>query len=138
VGGRKAESGIKNYELGQIEYATAGGREVFLSFEKEGKLYALLRLRLPYKREKILFPELRGAALVREVHSYGQAMGLSKRGKGKTQHRGLGKQLLEKAEKRAMEKGYWKLAVISAIGTREYYRKLGYRREGLYMTKLLS
>src|SRR3989344_806489 len=130
VGGRKAESGIKNYELGQIEYATAGGREVFLSFEKEGKLYALLRLRLPYKREKILFPELRGAALVREVHSYGQAMGLSKRGKGKTQHRGLGKQLLEKAEKRAMEKGYWKLAVISAIGTREYYRKLGYRRGG--------
>ena len=136
VGGRKAELGIKNYELGEIEYATAGGREVFLSFEKEGKLYALLRLRLPYKREPVLFPELRGAAIVREVHSYGQAMGLSKRGKGKTQHRGLGKRLLERAEKRARAKGYKKMAVISAIGTREYYRKLGYRREGLYMTKL--
>jgi len=138
VGGRKAESGIKNYELGQIEYATAGGREVFLSFEKEGKLYALLRLRLPYKREKTLFPELRGAAIVREVHSYGQAMGLSKREKGKTQHRGLGKRLLEMAEKNASEKGYKKIAVISAVGTREYYKKLGYRQEGLYMTKLLS
>ena len=137
VGGRKAESGIKNYELGQIEYATAGGREVFLSFEKEGKLYALLRLRLPYKREKTLFPELRGAAIVREVHSYGQAMGLSKREKGKTQHRGLGKRLLEMAEKNASEKGYKKIAVISAIGTHEYYRKLGYKRSGLYMVRQL-
>jgi len=137
VGGRKAELDTANCELGEIEYATAGGREVFFSFEKEGRLYALLRLRLPYKRERVLFPELRGAAIVREVHSYGQAMGLSKRGKGKTQHRGLGKRLLEVAEKNASEKGYEKMAVISAIGTREYYRKLGYRQDGLYMVREL-
>lgn len=133
VGGRKAESNMKNYDLGEMEYATDGGKEIFLSFEKEAKLYALLRLRLPHKREQVLFPELKGAAIVREVHSYGQAMGLSQRGKGKTQHRGLGKQLLERAEKRAREKGYKKMAVIAAVGTREYYRKLGYRQEGLYM-----
>ena len=108
-------------------------------------MYALLRLRLPYKHEKVLFGELRGAAIVREVHSYGQAIGFAAQVPNlKTtgsepvreyQHRGLGKRLMERAEKRARIKGYKKMAVISAIGTREYYRKLGYRQAGLYMIK---
>ncbi len=133
VGG--GEYDLNDLEFNEIEYATVGGKEIFLSFEKGAKLYALLRLRLPNKGERMLFAELRGAAIIREVHSYGQAMGFSKRGKGKTQHQGLGKQLLERAEKRARAKGYKKIAVISAIGTREYYKKLGYVLEGTYMMK---
>ena len=138
-------SDLNGLEFNEIEYATVGGKEIFLSFEKEGKLYALLRLRLPYKCEKVLFGELRGAAIVREVHSYGQAIGFAAQVPNlKTtgsepvreyQHRGLGKRLMERAEKRARIKGYKKMAVISAIGTREYYRKLGYRQAGLYMIK---
>lgn len=135
VGG--GEYDLNDLEFNEIEYATVGGKEIFLSFEKGAKLYALLRLRLPNKGERMLFAELRGAAIIREVHSYGQAMGFSKRGKGKTQHQGLGKQLLERAEKRARAKGYKKIAVISAIGTREYYRKLGYKKAGLYMVREL-
>lgn len=119
------------------EIETMGGKEIFLSFEKEGRLYALLRLRLPDKLEPMLFPELKGAAIIREVHSYGQVIALAKRETGKTQHRGLGRRLMTEAEKIAREKGYKKMAVIASIGTREYYRKLGYRRRGLYMHKRL-
>lgn len=121
-----------------------GGEEIFLSYENEGKVLALLRLRLPDREEKMLFKELKGAAIIREVHSYGLVEGLSKESKSQKikeskniQHRGLGKRLMEEAEKIAVKKGYKKVAVISAIGTREYYKKIGYAQEGLYMTKIL-
>ena len=126
---------IMNYELRIKRYMTVGGREVFLSYENEHKLFALLRLRLPDPSEKMLFPELKGAAIVREVHSYGQAVPLSTRREGKSQHQGLGRLLMEKAEEEAAKNGYKKMAVIAAVGTREYYRKLGYILDGLYMTK---
>ena len=85
----------------------------------------------------MLFPELKGAAIIREVHAYGQVVPLSERRAGKTQHKRLGRRLMEEAEKIARKEGYKKMAVISAIGTHEYYRKLGYKLEGLYMTKSL-
>lgn len=115
-----------------------GGEEIFLSYENEGKLLALLRLRLPDREEKMLFKELERAAIIREVHSYGLVAGLGLESPDKIQHRGLGKRLMEEAEKMAVKKGYKKIAVISAIGTREYYKKLGYIQEGLYMTKQLG
>jgi elongator complex protein 3 len=116
---------------------TLGGKELFLSFEDEQHLYSLLRLRLPNRDQKMLFNELKGAALLREIHTYGTVVGFKEREKGKAQHKGLGKTLLEKAEKIARKEGYKKIAVISAIGTRNYYCKQGYELEGLYMTKLL-
>lgn len=124
-----------NLEFKAIELTTMGGREVFFSYENEHKLFALLRLRLPDPSEKMLFPELNGAAIIREVHSYGQAVPLATRSKGKSQHQGLGRLLMEKAEEEAAKNGYRKLAVIAAVGTREYYKKLGYVLEDLYMTK---
>ncbi len=129
---------ITNYKLQITKYRTEGGREVFFSYENEHKLFALLRLRLPDPSEKMLFSELKGAAIVREVHSYGQAVPLSTRREGKSQHQGLGGLLMEKAEDEAVKNGYRKLAVIAAVGTREYYKKLGYVLEGLYMVKLLG
>ncbi len=128
----------KKSEVRKMEYETEGGRELFLSFEDGKNLFALLRLRLPDKGEKMLFPEIEGAAMIREVHAYGQVVGLSDKGKNMTQHKGLGRKLIEEAEKIAMGEGYKKMAVISAIGTHEYYRKLGYELEGLYMTKNLE
>ncbi|EKD52785.1 MAG: hypothetical protein ACD_61C00242G0001 [uncultured bacterium] len=98
----------------------------------------MLRLRLPNKGEKVLFPELKGAAIIREVHTYGQVKGIDDDAIGeKSQHRGLGKRLMSEAEEIAGKRGYKKLAVISAIGTRDYYRKLGYDLEGEYMVKAL-
>jgi elongator complex protein 3 len=122
----------------KMSYQTVGGEEELLSFEKNEMLYSLLRLRLPNKNQKMVFSELKGAAIVREIHTFGEATKIGKNKKTKAQHKGLGKSLLEKAEIIARRKGYKKIAVISAIGTRNYYRKFGYNLEGLYMTKDLN
>lgn len=131
---------VKNLRVKKMEYDTIGGKEVFLSYEKDDKLYALLRLRLPDKKEKMLFDELKGAAIIREVHTYGRVVELknsrTQELKARVQHKGLGRRLIEKAESLAKARGYEKMAVISAIGTHEYYRKLGYELEGFYMTRL--
>ena len=124
-------------ELLVNERESLGGKELFLSYEYEDKLFSMLRLRLPEKTEKMLFEELEGAAITREVHTYGQVAQIDINDGIKTQHRGLGKRLMVKAEEIARERGYKKMAVISAIGTREYYRKLGYELEGTYMVKNL-
>ena len=122
-------------ELLVNERESLGGKELFLSYENENNLFAMLRLRLPDKEERMLFEELRGAAIVREVHAYGQVAEIDTQDGIKTQHRGLGKRLMAKAEEIAKTRGYKKIAVISAIGTREYYKKLGYSLEGTYMVK---
>ncbi len=119
------------------EIDTLGGDEFMFSFEANNHLYSLLRLRLPHSEEKILFPELEGAALIREVHTFGVVVPVDAQDAEKPQHKGLGRKLIQQAETVARHHGYRKIAVISAIGTRNYYRKLGYQLEGLYMTKLL-
>lgn len=132
-------------ELGydDLYYETDNGDERFLSFngKNDGKLYAFLRLRLPETENKLIsdnFPELKGAALVRELHTYGKLARLNKTSGSKlVQHKGLGRKLMQDAEKIAREKGYKQMAVISGIGTREYYRKLGYSLKGTYMVKPL-
>lgn len=115
---------------------TLGGTEHLLTFENEGKLFSLLRLRLP-ESPKPLFPELDGCAIIRELHTYGKTVQHEQKDSLHTQHKGLGKQLMGEAEKIAKTAGYKKIAVISSIGTRDYYRKLGYERIGLYMVKLI-
>ncbi|MFH1565304.1 MAG: tRNA uridine(34) 5-carboxymethylaminomethyl modification radical SAM/GNAT enzyme Elp3 [bacterium] len=80
-----------------------------------------------------IFPELQDCAIIREVHTYGELAPVNI--KGKVQHLGFGKKLIKKAEEIALENGYKKMAVIAAVGTRGYYRKLGYRLSGDYMVK---
>jgi elongator complex protein 3 len=80
-------------------------------------------------------PELSNSAIIREVHVYGQTVSLGDKNEGKAQHLGLGTELLKAAEKIAHQIGYPKIAVISAIGTREYYQKRGFELDGLYQTK---
>ncbi|HMR01651.1 MAG TPA: GNAT family N-acetyltransferase, partial [Candidatus Gracilibacteria bacterium] len=76
-----------------------------------------------------------GAALVREVHAYGEQVKVDGGLDGASQHIGLGRQMMQKAEEISRKNGYKKIAVISGIGVREYYRKLGYHLEGTYMVK---
>ncbi|MDF2379281.1 MAG: tRNA uridine(34) 5-carboxymethylaminomethyl modification radical SAM/GNAT enzyme Elp3 [Candidatus Gracilibacteria bacterium] len=127
-----------SYEMSDVElvervYASSGGKEFFLSYEdiQQDRLIALLRLRFP---GKTFLKELSGAALIREVHVYGQQTAVGKSGKTK-QHVGWGTKLMKDAEDLAKKAGYKKLAVIAGIGTREYYKKFGYRLEGTYMLK---
>jgi len=135
---RNEELKIDKGQLKNRKYKTEGGEENFLSIEGEGKLMALLRLRLPNKSEKMLFKELGGAAIIREVHTYGQVVRIGDTVTRETQHKGLGRKLMEEAERIAKKRDYRRLAVISAIGTREYYRKLGFSLEGEYMIKILK
>lgn len=121
-------------ELRDMTIETLGGTEHLLTFEQDGKLFSLLRLRLPDSTTP-LFTELTGCAIIRELHTYGKTVVHDEKVSTQTQHRGLGKQLMAKAETIASISGYKKIAVISSIGTRDYYRKLGYVREGLYMVK---
>lgn len=83
------------------------------------------------------FPELVNTALIRELHVYGQmrAVGESKKKRGESQHVGFGTRLMNRAEEISKEHGFCRAAVIAGIGTRNYYRKLGYELEGTYMCK---
>jgi elongator complex protein 3 len=112
-------------------YQTSVGDEYFLEFSTpEDRLVAFLRLCLP--RSPLPEPELRGSALIREVHVYGGSLGLGRRADGKAQHIGLGKRLIDRAEKLTQQRGLPNLAVISAVGTRAYYRSLGFTDGPLY------
>lgn len=124
-------------------YETTGSLEQFLSFETaEGQLAGFLRLSLPERntleapeRSQIwdAIPEIAGAAMIREVHVYGPALEIGAESVGEAQHLGLGRRLIAEARARAAAAGFDRLAVISAIGTRRYYERLGFRRGELYM-----
>lgn len=124
------------------EYETIGGKEYFITFEdpKRIAVYGFLRLRIPTTtlspKMKTYFPELQDAAFIRELHTYGQMVGIGERNESAAQHKGLGKKLVKEAERIAHKDGFKKIAVISGVGVRGYYRKLGYTKRGTYMIKL--
>ena len=124
-------------------YLSSVGNEFFISFEDElGYLYGFTRLLLPREGESIERDGLwKNTALIRELHVYGslQSIQTSKQEQEdqKVQHTGIGKRLLECAERIATLSWYQRLSVISGVGVREYYRKLGYQSEGTYVVKEL-
>jgi elongator complex protein 3 len=83
-------------------------------------------------------PDLDEAALIREVHVYGQSLPVGAEKQGAAQHAGLGTRLLEKAESIAKANGFKRMAVIAAVGTRGYYLERGFERGELYLTKNLT
>ncbi len=139
---RKLKVSQENIKLFKEKYETLNSQEIFLSYESRDRkiLLAFLRLSLPKKQDKRFlkyFKELNGVSLIRELHTYGQLAPL-KNGSKNIQHRGLGKMLMKEAEGIVLENNFKKMAVISGVGVREYYRKLGYRLQGTYMIKKLK
>jgi elongator complex protein 3 len=127
---------MDNLLLDEVWYDTSTGQEIFLQYiTPERDIAAFLRLALP--TDIPITAELAGAAIIREVHVYGQSLELGEAASGRAQHLGLGKQLIEYAAAIARERGYTRLAVISAIGTREYYRKRGFEDGPLYQVRTL-
>jgi len=134
----------ENLKLYRLNYKASKGEEVFLSFENENrnKLYALLRLRIPahyFNKEKHFIKALQDSAIIRQVHTYGFQLSIDEKKEQAAQHHGLGKKLIQKAEEIIKEEypNIKKMAVISGIGVREYYRHLGYKQKGTYMVKRL-
>lgn len=127
---RKNEKISKKLNLKITKYLSAGGTEYFLQWiNKDNVLFGLLRLRINKNR----------TAFIREVHVYGKTLAIGEKPvSSDTQHRGLGKQLMSEAEKICKNQKISKLSVISGVGVREYYKKLGYNLEGEYMVKKLK
>ncbi len=135
VRGRSVNEG--HLQFSDFVYHTGEAEEHFLSFDTpEDRLAGFLRLSLPGTDSPHTgLSELDGAALVREVHVYGQSVEVGDSKEGAAQHIGLGTRLLEQAEAIARQNGFKKLAVISAVGTRDYYAGRGFEMGELYMVK---
>ena len=119
-------------------YRASGGEEYHLSYETNKYLIGFLRLRLPGEgkdNENDVLPCIRGCALIRELHVYSNLNNVGNNIEGSLQHKGFGKQLVEKAEEIAKQNGYLKIAIISGTGVRGYYKKLGYQLIDTYMIK---
>jgi elongator complex protein 3 len=99
------------------------------------ELVAFLRLSLPSR--EVATPEQPHSAMIREVHVYGQLVSLGQSDRKQPQHLGLGRKLIEEATEIARDRGYRNLSVISAIGTREYYRSLGFEDGELYQHRAM-
>jgi len=136
------------------DYKASGGKEIFLSFEnkKREKIFSFLRLRIPSGQNFI--PVLENSAIIRELQTYGQLVPISKNRialpaslpansyavlgglQAGPQHKGLGKKLIKTAEditKKELDLN--KISVISGVGARNYYRKLGYKLNNTYVVK---
>lgn len=126
-------------ELIRRDYTANGGWETFLSYEDPERDILVGLLRLRKCSENTFRPELKGkCSIVRELHVYGSVVAVSERDPTKFQHQGFGTLLMNEAERIAIqEHGSTKIAVISGVGTRHYYRKLGYELDGPYMSKML-
>ncbi|MEM0443306.1 MAG: tRNA uridine(34) 5-carboxymethylaminomethyl modification radical SAM/GNAT enzyme Elp3 [Candidatus Caldarchaeum sp.] len=123
-------------ELRRFVYRASEGVEYFISLDDpvSDALLGYVRLRIP---SRVLRPELENAGLVRELHVYGlmRPVGLEP-GEGTSQHRGFGRLLMTEVEKIVFEeKGLERVVVISGVGVRNYYRRLGYELDGPYMSK---
>ena len=115
-----------NPELNIIEYDASGGKEYFISFDdkESDSILGFIRLRLPKDTEH---------AFIRELHVYGQSIPLGE--SGEVQHKGFGKKLLMEAESIAKDSGRKEVLVLSGVGVKEYYRKLGYTDKEHYLAK---
>ncbi len=113
-------------------YQTQVSTEKFLQFVYQDKILAFLRLSLPKNKNNEVFDELCEAAMIREIHVYGRSLGLGQKNQEKAQHFGFGRRLIAKAAALSRQQNFKRLAVISAIGTKEYYRKAGFEDGELY------
>jgi elongator complex protein 3 len=131
---------IEKVKIQSFCYDASEGKEVFISAEdlENDILLGYLRLRVPspkaHRQEITALP----SAIVRELHVYGPLVPVGKHSAGAWQHKGFGADLLKEAERMAHEDfGLKKLLVISALGTRRYYMRFGYERDGVYVSKKL-
>ncbi|NOT05878.1 MAG: tRNA uridine(34) 5-carboxymethylaminomethyl modification radical SAM/GNAT enzyme Elp3 [Anaerolineales bacterium] len=138
VRGKTVEA--ESLRLDDLTYQAGTAEEHFISFiTPEDGLAGFIRLSLPAKDSLLTgMSDLDNAALIREVHVYGQSLEVGSEKTGAAQHAGLGTRLLEEAESVARKNGFSRMAVISAIGTRHYYMDRGFERGEYYLVKKIG
>jgi histone acetyltransferase (RNA polymerase elongator complex component) len=123
-------------------YRSSGGTEYFISYETIDRsvLFGFLRLRFNDNNDNVIFDELLNAALIRELHVYGQTISVSDKSSKDTtsQHKGFGTRLLNAAFNISRKHAYDKIAVISGVGVRNYYRKFGFVDEPHFLVKYFT
>jgi elongator complex protein 3 len=137
---KKQYDGMKKYSLKRLDYDSAGGKEIILSYESDDDvLLGFLRLRIP---SNILdgnnnpISAIDGGGIIREIHVYGPQTEVGKFEKNNPQHQGYGRKLVEEAERICFEEYELpRIAVIAGVGVRGYFRKLGYDLIETYMIK---
>jgi elongator complex protein 3 len=131
---------IDGLHMEELVYPAGGGEEHFLSFvTPEDRIAGFLRLYLPgEKSPETGLVDLEHAAVIREVHVYGQSLEVGAVRQGAAQHSGLGTQLIRKAEEITRQAGFERLAVIAAVGVQGYYLRRGFERGELYLVNRLS
>jgi elongator complex protein 3 len=137
------EGSLKNVKLYRFDYDSSSGNEIFLSYENpiEDYLVGYLRLRKP--SELAHRPELNDGKtmIVREIKVVGELVPKDSKPNYYTQiqHRGYGKLLMENAEKISFEEfDANKLAVISGFGVRDWFYEMGYKQDGVYVSKAFN
>lgn len=144
-----SEVDVDALTLDVVPYETRATSERFLQWvTPEGRIAGFLRLSLPKASAATLLDRTdkkvsdtnlslqADEAMIREVHVYGMATRVGEDGAA-AQHHGLGRRLIEHACELARAAGYQRINVISAVGTREYYRQLGFVDHGLYQQREL-
>ena len=122
---------ISNYNLNVLEYNASCGKEFFISIDANDKIIGFCRLR--FVNESLRKEITLDSGIIRELHVYGKSVKLGE--KGEIQHHGFGKMLVKKAEEICLKHNKKKILVISGIGVKGYYKKLGYDYDGVYMSK---
>jgi elongator complex protein 3 len=136
---RGGKVNIAELRLDDLVYQADGAEEHFLSFvTPDDRIAGFLRLSLPESDSPATgLEDINGAAIIREVHVYGQSLQVGAGQEGAAQHAGLGTRLMAEADTIARHNGYKCMAVISAVGTRKYYLDRGFERGQMYLIKNL-
>jgi elongator complex protein 3 len=145
---RRARVDAAHLRWETLIYPTDVSLEYFLSaVTPDGRLAGFLRLSLPKRRDRapltlyksleVVVDEIANCAMIREVHTFGPALAVGSASDGEAQHAGIGRRLIERAGQIARAGGYRRLAVIAATGTRDYYRRWGFKLGELYMAQNL-
>jgi ELP3 family radical SAM enzyme/protein acetyltransferase len=140
----RVPNNLNDGELVIRTYEAQSGIEYFISWESKADehnyretIFGFARLRVTLNQCTDIFPELEDCTLIRELHVYGNTLCVNSLNSDNNsyQHLGIGKMLLKKAEEITKESGYDKICVISGIGTRNYYIKLGYKKVNTFLIK---
>jgi elongator complex protein 3 len=131
---------VHDLKVNTQEYNAADGTEQFISVEdeKSNALIGYLRLRFPSSQSHRPEVKTEETAIVRELHVYGPLVPVGSRNSRAWQHQGYGKLLLKTAERASLRNGRRHVLITSALGVRQYFKKLGYSQNGPYVEKVLS